>query len=163
VDDHQPNTRKYESDFYAWANEQATLLREGRFAEADVENIADEIESLGRSEKRDLVNRLAVLLAHLLKWQFQPVWRGKSWRLTIKEQRRRLSEHLDENPSLKPLVGEAIARLSGRDRGGTEGYPVKRRRLAGRVPLHARAGFGRPVSARIERAQAQAPYSTAIE
>lgn len=108
--DDQPNTRKYESDFYAWANEQAALLREGRFAEADVENIAEEIESLGRSEKRELVNRLAVLLAHLLKWQFQPAWRGKSWRLTIKEQRRKLSEHLGDNPSLKPLLGEAIGR-----------------------------------------------------
>jgi len=110
MDDHQPNTRKYDSDFYAWANEQAALLREGRFAEADVENIAEEIESLGRSEKRELVNRLAVLLAHLLKWQFQPAWRGKSWRLTIKEQRRKLAEHLEENPSLKPLLGEAIGR-----------------------------------------------------
>jgi hypothetical protein len=106
----QPNTRKYDSDFYAWANEQAALLREGRFAEADVENIAEEIESLGRSEKRELVNRLVVLLAHLLKWQFQPAWRGKSWRFTIKEQRNQLADHLDDNPSLRAHLDDAIAR-----------------------------------------------------
>ena len=108
--DHRPRTGKYESDFYGWANEQAGLLREGRLAEADIENIAEEIESLGRSEKRELVNRLAVLLAHLLKWQFQPAWRGKSWRLTIKEQRRKIAEHLGENPSLRPNLEDAIAR-----------------------------------------------------
>ena len=62
----------YDRDFYAWANEQAALLRSGKLAEADIENIAEEIESMGRSEKRELVNRLTVLLLHLLKWQFQP-------------------------------------------------------------------------------------------
>lgn len=110
MDDHQSRGSKYESDFHAWAGEQASLLRQGRLAEADVENIAEEIESLGRSEKRELVNRLTVLLAHLLKWQFQPVWRGKSWRLTIKEQRNQLADHLDDNPSLRADLTEAIAR-----------------------------------------------------
>jgi hypothetical protein len=105
----QPAT-DYEHDFYAWANEQAALLREGRFSEADVANIAEEIESLGRSEKRELVNRLAVLLAHLLKWQFQPDRRGKSWRLTIVEQRNRLGDHLDENASLRSEWASAVAR-----------------------------------------------------
>lgn len=104
------NASKYESDFHAWANEQATLLREGRLAEADVENIAEEIESLGRSEKRELVNRLAVLLTHLLKWQFQPGLRGNGWRGTIREQRRKLAEHLDDNPSLRAGLDDAIAR-----------------------------------------------------
>jgi len=66
------DTSKYETDFHGWAMEQADLLRTGRLAEADLANIAEEIESMGRSEKRELVNRLAVLLAHLLKWQFQP-------------------------------------------------------------------------------------------
>jgi len=110
MDDQQLQAGKYESDFYAWANEQSALLREGRFTEADIKNIAEEIESLGRSEKRELVNRLAVLLAHLLKWQFQPAWRGKSWRLTIKEQRNKLADHLDDNPSLRATLDEAIAR-----------------------------------------------------
>ena len=99
----------YERDFYGWANEQAALLRAGRLTEADIANIAEEIESLGRGEKRELVNRLAVLLAHLLKWQFQPALRGRSWLLTIKEQRRKIARHLGENPSLRPqlAIGEA--------------------------------------------------------
>lgn len=98
---------EYDADFYGWANEQAALLRAGRLGDADVANIAEEIESMGRSEKRELVNRLAVLLAHLLKWQFQPGLRGTSWRLTIEEQRRRLASHLKDNPSLKARLLEA--------------------------------------------------------
>ena len=74
----------YERDFYAWANEQAALLRAGKLDSADIENIAEEIESMGRSEKRELINRLAVLLLHLLKWRFQPGLRGNSWRATYR-------------------------------------------------------------------------------
>lgn len=103
------NAGKYQTDFYAWAIEQAGLLRSGRLAEVDVENIAEEIESMGRSEKRELVNRLSVLLTHLLEWQVQPSFRGTSWLLAIREQRARLAEHLTDNPSLKPLLPDAIA------------------------------------------------------
>lgn len=99
---------KYETDFYGWANEQADLLRARRLNEADLDNIAEEIESMGRSEKRELVNRLAVLLTHLLKWQFQPGLRSTSWRLTVIEQRKRLASHLQDNPSLKPNLPEAM-------------------------------------------------------
>ena len=98
----------YDRDFYAWANEQAALLRAGQLAEADIENIAEEIETMGRSEKRELINRLTVLLLHLLKWQFQPALHGNSWRLTIEEQRYRLEDHLKDNPSLKAQLGQAI-------------------------------------------------------
>jgi hypothetical protein len=91
----------YDQDFYAWANEQAALLRAGKLDSADIENIAEEIESMGRSEKRELVNRLAVLLLHLLKWRYQPAYRGTSWRASIEEQRLRLDRHLRDNPSLK--------------------------------------------------------------
>ena len=98
----------YERDFYGWANEQAALLRTGRLSAADIENIAEEIESMGRSEKRELVNRLAVLLAHLLKWQFQPERRGKSWRLTIREQRREVTDVLGDNPSLRSRLSEIL-------------------------------------------------------
>jgi hypothetical protein len=87
----------------------AGLLRAGRLSEADIENIAEEIESMGRSEKRELVNRLTVLMIHLLKWQAQPAFRGNSWRLTIVEQRRRRAEHLKENPSLEGVLLEAMA------------------------------------------------------
>jgi hypothetical protein len=99
----------YEHDFYAWANEQAALLRAGKLATADIEHIALEIESMGRTEKRELVNRLAVLLSHLLKWGFQSGFRPKSWLRTIREQRFRLQRHLADNPSLKGSVNEAIA------------------------------------------------------
>lgn len=103
------NSALYEQDFYAWANEQAELLRAGKLSEADIAHIAEEIESMGKSEKRELVNRLAVLLTHLLKWQFQPGLRGNSWRLSIEEQRERLSDHLSDNPSLKATLTESIA------------------------------------------------------
>jgi hypothetical protein len=99
----------YEQDFYAWANEQAALLRAGKLSQADIEHIAEEIESMGKTEKRELVNRLAVLLLHLLKWQFQPTGRGTSSRLTIEEQRLRLADHMADNPSLKSKKDEAMA------------------------------------------------------
>ena len=99
----------YERDFYAWANEQAALLRAGKLDQADIADIAEEIESIGRSEKRELVSRLIVLLAQLLKWRCQPGLRGTSWRLTIEVQRRALVRHLLDNPSLKSKLPEAIA------------------------------------------------------
>ncbi len=70
----------YDHDFYAWSQEQAGLLRAGKLSEADIQHIAEEIESLGRSEKRELVSRLSILLMHLLKWQYQAPRRGRSWR-----------------------------------------------------------------------------------
>jgi hypothetical protein len=103
------NRSLYDRDFYAWANEQAGLLRAGKLSEADIEHIAEEIESMGKSEKRELVNRLAVLLLYLLKWQHQPVFRCTSWRLTIKEQRNRPEDHLADNPSLKSSLSKTMA------------------------------------------------------
>jgi Domain of unknown function DUF29 len=107
------NSNLYDSDFYAWANEQASLLRRGDLAHADIANIAEEIESMGRSERRELTNRLAVLLAHLLKWQAQPGLRGNSWRLTIAEQRRQLARVMSANPSLRPLLDAILADAYG--------------------------------------------------
>jgi Domain of unknown function DUF29 len=98
----------YDRDFYAWANQQAALLRAGRLAEADIENIAEEIESMGRSEKRELVNRLVILLQHLLKWQFHPGRRSPSWRLSIENTRLQLEDHLNDNPSLKSQLSGAL-------------------------------------------------------
>jgi hypothetical protein len=103
-------SQSYHTDFYAWAIEQAALLREGRLASADIANIAEEIESMGRAEKRELVNRLTVLLLHLLKWHFQPGFRSASWNSSIREQRIRLRDHLDDNPSLKAELDDAFAR-----------------------------------------------------
>lgn len=91
----------YEQDFYAWAKRNSELLRNGRLSEADVDNIAEELESMGRSERRALVTRLSVLIAHLLKWQVQPALRCNSWKYTIKEQRRKVGKLLQDSPSLK--------------------------------------------------------------
>ncbi len=95
-----PNSN-YDLDFYAWANEQVALLRAGELSTADIEHIAEEIESMGRTEKRELVNRLTVLLLHLLKWRFQPRRRSASWEASIKIQRLKLADHLKDNPSLE--------------------------------------------------------------
>ena len=103
----------YEQDFYAWANQQAALLRAGRLSAADIEHIAEEIESMGKTEKRELVSRLTVLLVHLLKWRHQPDRIGASWRATIRIQRRDLAAHLEDNPSLKAVLPEAVARAFG--------------------------------------------------
>ena len=103
------NSRQlYDRDFYGWANEQAGLLRAGRLSEADIDHIAEEIESMGKSERNQLTNRLAVLLAHLLKWQFQPALRGNSWRLTVREQRRWIARVMAQNPSLRPELGAIL-------------------------------------------------------
>ena len=107
------NTTLYDRDFHAWANEQAALLRAGRLSEADIEHVAEEIETMGKTEKRELVSRLKVLLMHLLKWQFQPGGRSTSWRLTIAEQRREVVDHLADNPSLKAKLPEAMASAYG--------------------------------------------------
>ena len=107
----------YDQDFYAWSQEQARLLRAGKLTQADIEHIAEEIESMGKTEKRELTSRLTVLLAHLLKWQFQPVRRGASWEVTISNQRRDLAVHLADNPSLKAKLPEAIAYAYNNARG----------------------------------------------
>ena len=99
----------YEGDFYAWAVEQAQRVRAVQVPGLDTENIAEEIETLGRSEKRELASRLEVLLMHLLKWQTQPERRGESWRSTIDEQRRSLGVVLQESPSLRPSVPQYVA------------------------------------------------------
>ena len=105
--------RLYDEDFYAWSTQQAQLLRAGKLNEADLENIAEEIESMGRAEKRELISRLTVLLVHLLKWRFQPKGRGSSWQTSIKVQRNGLVRHLKDNPSLKPFIPTALADAYG--------------------------------------------------
>lgn len=106
----------YDHDFYAWANQQAALLRAGKLSDADIANIAEEIESMGRSEKRELVNRLNVLLMHLLKWRFQPERRSRSWDVSIANSRDELTDHLADNPSLKAVLPEAVASAYRRSR-----------------------------------------------
>jgi Domain of unknown function DUF29 len=99
----------YDRDFYAWSRQQAELLRKGSLADADIEHIAEEIDSMGRTEKRELISRLTVLLLHLLKWRHQSGRRGPSWEASIANQRDDIADHLEDNPSLKPLVPQALA------------------------------------------------------
>lgn len=96
----------YSTDVVAWANEQARLIRAGRFELLDREHVAEEIEDVGKSEQRELASRMAVLMAHLLKWQYQPDRRGASWEKTIRAQRKEITYGLDETPSLVPKLQE---------------------------------------------------------
>ncbi len=97
----------YDTDIVAWATQQAALLREGAWSALDIANIAEEIESVGRSEKRELASRMSVLIAHLLKWQMQPDHRSRSWLRTLRHQRARLDRLLRSAPSLKPCLDDA--------------------------------------------------------
>ncbi len=96
----------YETDVVAWANEQAQLIRAGKFDQLDLEHLAEEIEDLSKREKRELASRMAVLLAHLLKWQFQPGKRTKGWSATIRTQRDEVIELLEDAPSLRTNLSE---------------------------------------------------------
>lgn len=91
----------HETDFYTWTQEQAALLRAGRVTDLDIAGLLEEVEDMGRSERRELASRLAVLLMHLLKWKYQPDRQGNSWRLTIEEQRYEVRKELRDNPGLK--------------------------------------------------------------
>ena len=103
----------YEADYAQWCAEQGALLREGRFVDLDRENLAEEIESLGRSDKREIESRLKILLVHLLKCQFQPSKAKAGWKSTTIEQRRRLLKLIQESPSLRAypssVLGEEYA------------------------------------------------------
>ncbi|MEJ7806134.1 MAG: DUF29 domain-containing protein [Telluria sp.] len=94
----------YDTDIVAWAEQQAAFLRRGEWSRLDIANLAEEIEDVGKSEQRELHSRMAVLLSHLLKWQFQPDLRGKSWRSTIALQRRLIARRVRKTPSLKHLL-----------------------------------------------------------
>ena len=98
----------YDKDFYSWTQEQAELLRNRQFNSLDLPNLIEEIETMGRSEKRELESRLTVLLLHLLKWKYQPARRGRSWNLTIKGQRIEYSNILTDNPGLKAQLNTIL-------------------------------------------------------
>jgi Domain of unknown function DUF29 len=98
----------YETDFYAWTQEQVKLLKQEKWQNLDVLNLIEELEDLGRRERQELRNRLGLLLGHLLKWQYQPSNQGNSWLAMIREQRREVNLLLKENPSLKPYLSEAL-------------------------------------------------------
>jgi len=112
-----PAPNLYEADFYAWTQEQASLLRQQQWSQLDLGNLIEEIESLGKQQRQELRNRLRLLIGHLLKWEYQPQRRSRSWLATIRIQRRDTLELLKDNPSLKPYLEEALvlAYENGRD------------------------------------------------
>ena len=123
---------KYDLDFHAWAHEQAELARRRSANELDWDNVAEELESLGKQSVWELYNRYVVLLAHLLKWRYQPERRGASWEATIAEQRRQIAKHLRDNPSLKAVdpaefedaYGTARIRAAGETELDRSTFPV---------------------------------------
>jgi len=109
---------EYDRDFDAWIQQHIALLKQGRVNEIDVEHLIDELEDMGRSNKRELSSHFKILIAHLLKWQFQlrqlsnyrESWQGGSWQATIVEQRSQIADILEENPSLKRQIPKSITK-----------------------------------------------------
>jgi len=100
----------YEQDFARWSAEQAALIRAGRLDCVDLAHVAEEIEGLARSDKYQILHRLDVLLAHLLKWTYQPAGRTNSWRATVIEQKARVLDLTNDSPSLRPYPETVLAR-----------------------------------------------------
>jgi hypothetical protein len=94
----------YDTDYVAWLEEQVAHLRAGRLSALDVENVAEELESLMKKERRQIENRLEVLILHLLKWDHQPSQRSNRWRATVQEQRTRIRRLLRDSPSVRREV-----------------------------------------------------------
>ena len=103
----------YEIDLAAWSDQQAAALRRRAANEIDWENVAEEIESLGRSDKREIRNRLAVIVEHLLKWAYQPDQRSSSWRGSVVEARQQIASLIDESPSLQAYPAAVLTARHG--------------------------------------------------
>jgi Domain of unknown function DUF29 len=106
----------YDTDVYEWTKEQADALRRRATNELDWDNLAEEIESLGRGDRRRIKSLLEILILHLLKWKYQPEWQCGSWRGSILEARHRLEDLLEESPSLRPLPAEHLPKAYARGR-----------------------------------------------
>jgi hypothetical protein len=115
----------YDTDFYQWTQQQADLLRQGALSALDRENLAEEIESMGKSGQRAVESYLRNILLHLLKWQYQPERRGNSWRLSIRDGRHQVAKRLRESPSLKPKIADMV----------TDEYPLVREYAANETGL----------------------------
>jgi hypothetical protein len=104
---------RYEEDHYGWSLATAELLRHKKYHEVDMDHVIEDLEDMARSDVRELISRLAILMAHLLKWQFQPDFRSRSWSGSIGEQRRRLRRLLKESPGLKTRIDESCEEAFG--------------------------------------------------
>jgi hypothetical protein len=105
----QVSQQEYERDFYNWIHHNITLLRQGRWDEIEIDILIDELESMAKRDKRELISRLMILIAHLLKWQYQPDQRSGSWQGSICEQRICIDAQLTESPSLKNALVESVS------------------------------------------------------
>ncbi|MCI4625037.1 MAG: DUF29 domain-containing protein [Candidatus Magnetoovum sp. WYHC-5] len=110
----------YERDFYQWAIHNVNLIRQGRFTEIDLENVAEELEDMGRNKKNEIASRLLVLIIHLLKWQYEPQMRSTSWASTINTQRAEIERVLEDSPSLKYNIEVVIEKEFKRAKSGFE-------------------------------------------
>jgi hypothetical protein len=112
------NTELYDQDFYQWTQTTAALIRQGKWHEVDADYLAEELESLGKRDRRELESRLEVLMMHLLKWCYQPEQReySHSWYDTILEQRGQIQQLLDDSPSLRPQAEALLAHRYARSR-----------------------------------------------
>ena len=109
----KPEPSLYEADFYAWTQDQGAKLRArasfDNRGDIDWENAAEEIESMGKRDRREIASRLKLILTHLLKWRYQPAYRSRSWGGTIREQRRMVHKLLDDSPSLVTFPADVLA------------------------------------------------------
>jgi hypothetical protein len=116
----------YNSDYFLWSEHQAALLRQGKLTLLDIENLAEEIESLGKSDRRALMSQVQRLLVHLLKWQFQPDRRSVGWEKSIRSARRAISRILEDSPSLGDAMSARLEKefdLARRDASRETGLP----------------------------------------
>ena len=107
----------YDTDFCGWTQEQSQALSSRDWNRLDIDHLIEEVESLGKQQRQELRNRLSILLGHLLKWEFQPQCRSRSWLATLRIQRRDIARLLKDNPSLKPYLEQSVkdAYDNGRD------------------------------------------------
>ena len=122
-----PHPTLYDSDYFLWSEHQAALLRQGKLTLLDIENLAEEIESLGKSDRRALLSQVQRLLVHLLKWQFQPDRRSASWEKSIRSARRTIGRILEDSPSLQGAMSARLEKefeLARRDASRETGLSV---------------------------------------
>jgi hypothetical protein len=98
----------YRTDFNLWIEQTAQLLREKRWYDLDLEHLIEEVEDLGKSERRGIASQLTRLLLHLLKWQYQPQRRSDSWLDSITDARTQIELALEDSPSLKKYAAEQL-------------------------------------------------------
>ena len=99
----------YHADFALWLEQTIELLQRRQFAELDIDALVEELDSMGKRDRRELLSQLKVLLMHLLKWQHQPSHRGASWETTIRNNREEIQQILADSPSLRPYL-ESVSR-----------------------------------------------------